>query len=82
MDLLRKRIAHFQTHMVRFQHMHQQLKRFYEQSLPHIFDRAAQSEFMEKYSIHLDRQQKAIQTMAQLYQQSIDQLTALESKQN
>ncbi len=79
---LRKRIAHLLEHLARFQRMHLQLKLFYEQSLPRICNLAAQCEFMEKYSIHLDRQQKAIQTMTQLYKQAVDQLEALASKQS
>ncbi|WP_248479903.1 hypothetical protein [Spirosoma liriopis] len=48
----------------------------------HIHDQAVKSSLMETYSIHLDRQQKAIQHMAQLYQQALDQLALIEASSN
>lgn len=79
---LREHVAELSERLARFEQMQKQLPVFYQQACVHIQNQAALSKLTEDYVIHLDRQQKAIDNMAELYQKAYTKLAALESGQS
>ena len=76
----RDHIDQLKTQLEHFQLMHHRLEVFYQRSKQFQGDPMLRSALMECYSVQVDRQQKAVEAMAELYQRAKARLEALEAK--
>lgn len=76
---LQNHVDGLKKHLIHFQQMQHRLEDHYQLSLQQLTDPALKSVLMEKFSLHVDRQQKAVQKMNDLYKKALDQLAAAET---
>ena len=76
---LHQHIIELKGHLTHFKQMLQRFETDFQQSLQHIHDPEAKSRLMENYAVNINRQEKAIEDMAELHRKAVQQLTEMDT---